>query len=249
MRKNLLAIFAAMEKVSIELFGLTLLEPSTFVSDVAIAILSLGLYLSLKKLFPTSDFRKNYGYFFLFLTFGTFTGGNAHLFGNYTDHNLFHALGWSFSAISIYYMQRGSAYDFPDKTKKMLYPVFLFQVVVSIMVYFGYQLFGDIQVDHEHLGTPGFLAVKISLAIGFIGFILPLHMIKALKEKDHGSAIVLMGIVSSVAALIIQSKKWGVNIHINHNVVAHMVLAVCYYLYYLGARQKILKYEGLAEED
>ena len=69
-----------------------------------------------------------------------------------------------------------------------------------------------------------------------------------MKEKDHGSAIFLMGIVSSVAALIIQSKKWGINEYINHNVVAHIVLGVCYYLYYLGVRQKIVKYEGLIEE-
>jgi hypothetical protein len=180
---------------------------------------------------------------------GTFVGGNAHLLGNYTDHNLYHALGWSFSAISIYFMQRGSVYDFPEKTKKILNPIFLIQVIVSVAIYFGYQLFGDVPTEHTHVGTPGFLAVKISLGIAFIGFILPLHMYKTLKEKDHGSAIVLMGIVSSVAALIVQSKKWGINVYINHNVVAHMVLAVCYYLYYLGARQKVANYEGLNEKD
>lgn len=237
-----------MEKVSIELFGLTLLQPNTFISDVGIAFLGFGLFLSLKKLFPSSKIRVYYGFFFLFIGISTFIGGNAHLIEHYTEHYLFHAFGWSVSAVAIYFMQRGSANDYPEKIKKILNPIFLFQMVISVLIYLGYQLFGGVEVDHNFVGTPGFLAVKISIGVGFIVFILPLHVYKIMKEKDHGSAIFLMGIVSSVAALIIQSRKWGVNEYINHNVVAHMVLGVCYYLYYLGVRQKIVKYEGLIEE-
>tara|TARA_B100000508_G_scaffold140936_2_gene144397 strand:- start:2829 stop:3545 length:717 start_codon:yes stop_codon:yes gene_type:complete len=237
-----------MEKVSIELWGYTLLEPSTYVSDVLLAVFSLGLFMSLKRMFPSSKFQMYYGYFFFFMALSTLTGGHAHLLANYFDHYLFHSLSWAFSALAIYNMQMGSAFDYPEKVKKILSPVFLVQLIISVLIYFGYQLFGDVTVTHDTVGTPGFLAVKISLGIAFIGFILPLHVYKIMKEKDHGSAIFLMGIVSSVAALIIQSKKWGVNQYINYNVVAHLVLAICYYLYYLGVRQKIAKYEGLTEK-
>ena len=132
-----MAIFVPMEKVSIELFGLILLEPSTFVSDIGLAVFSFALFLNLKRAFPGSEFQKNYGFLFLFMGIATFVSGFGHLFGNYLDNYLLHALGWSCTAIGVYFMQTGSAYDFPKKIRKILGPIFLVQVGISILVYFG----------------------------------------------------------------------------------------------------------------
>ncbi|MGB0404223.1 MAG: DUF6962 family protein [Salibacteraceae bacterium] len=236
-----------MEKASIELFGYILMEPVTFLTDLFLTLFSLGLYNALRKSFPVSDYRKHYGKFFLFMAFCTFLGGVAHLLGHYLDHFYIHAVAWSFSAIGIYYMQKGSAYDYSLKVSTNLGYIFLFQVVVSVCCYIGFQLFGNYEVESDTVGTPGFTAVVVSSTIGFAGFILPLHLIKYIKEKDNGAAIMIMAFVCSIITPIIQAKKWGLGIHFNHNDVAHMVLALCYYVYYLGMRTKIQQYETTSE--
>lgn len=237
-----------MEKHSIELFGLTLLEPSTYLSDIALTIFSLGLYFALRRSFPTSDYGKKYSFFFLFLSLSTIIGGHAHLFGHYIDNYLFHALAWSFSSTGIYFLQVGSAYDYNKGLRSKLNMVFLIQLVISVGIYFGYQLFGNVVVDHTKVGTPGFQAAVVSMAIAFLGFIAPLHANKFIKEKDNGSAIFLMGLICSIAAPIIQGKQWGIGKYFNHNDVAHLVLMVCYYIYFLAIRIKVQNYESVTEE-
>lgn len=169
----------------------------------------------------------------------TLVGGHAHLLAHYIDHNFFHVLSWAFSALGLYFMQMGSVYDYSQKVKRILQPVFLAQVVISIAIFFGYQIFGDVTVDHNQVGTPGFAAVKVSQSIGYLAFILPLQINKFIKEKDNGASIILMGMVVSVGALLVQSKQWGFAPNFNHNDIAHLILAFVYYLFYLGIRIKV----------
>jgi hypothetical protein len=244
-----LAIFAAMHKVTIELFGLQLLEPSTYLSDLFLATFSFGLFWSLRNLFLTSNIRKVYSGFFLFMGCSTLVGGHAHLLGNYIDHYYFHAISWTFSSIGLFFMQQGSLMDFSEKTKKYLQPLFMAQLAISIGAYFGYQMFAVDSVSHDHVGTPGFAAVKVSQAVGYLGFIVPLQVTKFIREKDSGASLILMGLVVSIGALLVQSKQWGFGPNFNHNDVAHVILAFVFYLFYWGIRLKIVNNEELANDN
>ena len=197
--------------------------------------------------FQTASSRGYTATFFLFMGISTTTGGCAHLFGYYLPNYLLHSAAWSLSAAGVYALQRGSVYDYPDKIRNILNKVFLLQLVLSVAIYFGYQLYNNFPIDNSQVGTPGFQAVMVSTAIGFIGFILPLHLIKLVKEKDNGAAIFLMGMVISLAAPLIQGKGWGISAWFNHNDVAHIILAVCYYIYYLSIRLKVQQYNAATE--
>jgi hypothetical protein len=243
-----LAIFATMEKVTLDLFGFTLLEPSTYISDMFLTAFSLGLYFSLKKLYPSNRQSILYSRFFLFMGLGTLIGGHAHIFAMYISHYLYHALAWSMASLGLFYLQMGSLYDFDKRFKSILKPLFIAQLVISVAVFFGYQLFGGVEVNHHQVGTPGFDAVKVTQALGYLGFIVPLHLLKFYSEKDNGSAIILMGMVVSLGALLVQSKQWAISKHFNHNDIAHIIMAFVYYLFYWGIRLKVSFNEESANE-
>ncbi|UTW62110.1 hypothetical protein KFE98_19200 [bacterium SCSIO 12741] len=230
-----------MKKVTIELFGLQLQEPSTYLSDIFLCALSLLLFYQLISR-NKSQYTKIFAGFFLFMGLSTLTGGQAHLFSLYIPHNYFHVLAWSFSSVALYFFQVASYYDYSDKVKKILNPIFLAQLVISVGVYFGYQLWGNFEHDPSRVGVPGFGAVSVSAGIAMAGFVMPAHLIRFIKLKDNGSAIILLGLVTSVGALIVHSRHWGINEYFNYNVMSHVILGGCYYIYYIGVKTKVQQY-------
>lgn len=227
-----------MEKVVIELWGLTLYEPETFVSDIYLTIVCFLFWKEI-KVTSSSVYANNYANFFLFLAFGTIVGGIAHLFAFYISHNYFHVLAWSLSAFGLYSIQRASAYDFPIKTKKILNSIFIIQFVLSILTYASYQLFGEFVDDVSKVGVPGFMAVSISSGIALVGFVVPLHLIKYFRDRDNGSGIIILGVFLSAGAAVVHAKSWSLNQYINYNVIAHIILSICYYIYMLGIKIKV----------
>lgn len=236
-----------MEKISVTIMGLVLMEPVTYLSDLILTSFSLFWFYRLRKTAPKGRIKELYARFFLFMALATLTGGHSHLLGHYINHNYYHVIGWCFAAFATYYFQRGSAYDYTELIRKRLDKVFLLLLVIAICTYFGYQMFGTFDRTVHTVGVPGFAAVSTFTAIGYLGFIVPLQFNKFNKEKDAGSAIILLGIVLSAGVLLLHSKRWSLGPYLNFNVLAHFVLIFCYYIYFLGMRKKIIAYEDVVE--
>ncbi len=233
-----------MEKLSIEFMGLILYEPITYLSDIILAIFSLFWYSKLRKEVYEDSMSQSFSRYFLFMGIAPLISGQAHLFDYYIDHNFFHVIGWSNIAIGTYYFQRGSAMDYSLEVKDKLNWMFILLLIASISTYFIYQFVGDIDPNKKTVGVPGFAAVSIFTAISYIGFIVPLNYIKLQRDKNAGSGLILLGIVLTVGTLVVHSKKFSLGPHVNYNVIAHVILVFCYYLYFLGMRKKIRGYEG-----
>lgn len=235
-----------MDKVSIELWGMILYEPETFVSDIFLTVVCLLFRRSMLQT-SHSDFSRQFANFFGMMSLGTLMGGISHLLGYYLSHNWIHVAGWIFSSTGLYYFQRGSAFDFP-KSRVWLNKVFLAQLIVSISIYVGYQAFGDFEVDHTRVGVPGFMAVSASIGVALLVFIMPLNLVKFFRDKENGSGIVVMGIILSATAGIVHARGWALSQYFNHNVIAHIILALCYYLYVMGMKIKVLSYENQIQQ-
>ena len=222
----------------IEVGGMRLYEPETFISDIYLTIVCYFFWREIKRSSNT-DYGNYYANFFIFLAMGSVVGGVAHLFAHYIPNNYLHVLAWSLSALGLYYVEVASAFDYPKKVKKVLNSIFLIQYIVSVGVFVGYQLFGDFVHDTTLVGVPGFTAVSISIGISLVGFVVPLHLIKYFKERDNGSGIIILGVFLSAGAAVVHAKKWSLNLYINYNVVAHIILSLCYYIYMLGMKIKV----------
>jgi peptidoglycan/LPS O-acetylase OafA/YrhL len=121
--------------------------------------------------------------------------------------------------------------------------IFIVLLVASISTFLLYQFFGDIDLDKTTIGVPGFAAVSIFTGISYVGFIVPLNYIKLQRDKNAGSGLILLGIVLTIGTLVVHSKKFSLGPHLNYNVLAHIILIFCYYLYYSGMRKKIRGHE------
>ena len=234
-----------MEKLSIEFMGLILYEPITYLSNILLAMFSLFWYTRLRREDSGDSMSQSFSRYFLFMALAPLISGQAHLFDYYIDHNFFHVLGWSNIAVATYYFKRGSAMDFSLKVKDKLNWIFIVLLIASISTYVLYQFFGDIDLDKTTIGVPGFAAVSIFTAISYVGFIVPLNYIKLQRDKNAGSGLILLGIVLTIGTLVVHSKKFSLSPHLNYNVLAHVILIFCYYLYFLGMRKKIRGYEGI----
>lgn len=234
-----------MEKIAIEFMGLRLYEPITYLSDILLATFSLFWYTRLKKEAAEDSMSQSFSRYFLFMGIAPLVSAQAHLFDFYIDHNFVHVLGWSNIAIGTYYFQRGSAMDFSLEVKDKLNWIFIVLLIASISTFVTYQLIGDIDPNKSTVGVPGFAAVSIYTAISYIGFIVPLNYIKFQRDKNAGSGLILLGIVLSIGTLVVHSKKFSLGPHLNYNVLSHVILVFCYYLYFLGMRKKIRGYEGI----
>ncbi len=235
----------SVEKISIELMGLVLFEPITYISNILLAGFSLFWYYRLKVLGDDSEMSRSFSRYFLFMGLAPFISGQAHLFDYYIHHNYLHVVGWSFIALGTYYFQRGSAADYSTKLKKRLNLAFIILLITSIVTYFGYQALFVLDTEKITVGVPGFFAVSISSAIGYVLFLVPMNYVKYRYQKNAGSGVILLGIVLSAFTLVLHSKKFTIGPHINHNVLSHVVLIFCYYLYFLGMKKKIIGFEAV----
>lgn len=234
-----------MEKIAVEFMGLTLYEPITYLSDIILALFSFFWYTRLKKEAADDSMSQYFSRYFLFMGLAPFISGQAHLFDYYIDHNFVHVTGWIFIALGTYYFLKGSAMDFSVELKNKLNWVFLTLLIMSVGSYILYQLVGDIEPDKKTVGVPGFFLVSTFTAINYILFLVPLNYFKFMKEKNAGSGLILLGIVLSTGTLVLHSKQFSLGPHLNHNVLSHIVLIFCYYLYFLGMRKKVRGYEGI----
>ena len=74
-------------KIEISLFGFELLEPNAFIGDSIILIVALFLASKIKNLSTSSEFFKNWRYFYLLFGFDMFFGGIGHLMFKYWGFN------------------------------------------------------------------------------------------------------------------------------------------------------------------
>ncbi len=133
--------------------------------------------------------------------------------------------------------------DFSVDLKNRINWIIKALLVSSILFYFAYQFLVDVDTEKTTVGVPGFMAVSIFTAVGYLAFLVPMNYVKFTKEKDAGSGLILLGIVMTAGTLVLHSKKFSLSPHINYNVLAHIVLIICYYMYFLGMRKKIRGYE------
>ena len=103
----LINYFCAMDAPTIELLGLTVTEPFTWITNwmVAAASFYFGHMLYHKKNSDTQ--MKFWAMFFLFMGLASITGGTAHGYIMYVGNN-FHYAAWIFAGIAVYGAQRAT---------------------------------------------------------------------------------------------------------------------------------------------
>ena len=228
-----------MEKAIVEIWGITLSEPLTFLSDTVLAVFAFVFYFRLKEQgnINTSDIRFNR--FFLFLSISTFFGGLAHLTGMYFSHNYMHVFAWSIMAIAMYNYEAAMASQLSKKWYNVVKWSSLTRALLFVVVAVIYQEVGPEPVISRLVGVKGFFITSIYMAFGFIAVILPIAFRSFYYGNRTGDGLIMLGIILLSSTLIVRKSELSFSRHFNYNEISHVILLAVFYVFFLGMRKKI----------
>lgn len=213
-----------MDKVCLNIFGLDLLEPMTFVTDLLVAVFCFIYYYKIRNIDIKEFDNKYFKLFFIIFGLSTLIAGFAHIFYNYLGITP-HIISWILSGLSIYYIEMCSiTFVKSEKIKKYLNHLIyiqLFLFTFSIIYFKQFQF------------------VKYNSFIGLILFVLILELISLIKSSNKGSWFIIIGIFFTFLSAIVHSIKFSIHKWFNYNDLSHIFLLLCIYFLYAGAMYKI----------
>ena len=209
----------------IKIFGITLLEPATVITDLIItAVCFYGVYKLRGPLFSSPAHR----FFKLFLVFM----GIATAIGGILGHGFFYLYdmnskipGWYVSMVAIAMFERAAIMH----SKPILRPkVGSFFALVNIIELLTFMTITIIVVK--------FIFVEIHAIYGLFIIVFSFELFTYFKKKDKGSLYIFLGTGMAALAAISHGLRIGINEWFNHNDVSHLGMAAGMYFYYLGAK-------------
>jgi hypothetical protein len=215
-----------MDTTHIELFGITITEPFTWLTNWTIAAFSFYFGHMLFHAKSGDKQAKYWSMFFVFMGIASVTGGTAHGFINYVGNN-FHLAAWIFTGIAVFGAQLSALEIVKDAR---VYSPLKWFIIIEVLV-----MFASVIIYQS------FESVRINSALGLVGIVLPIQLYgyKFLGMRRNG--IIAIGIISNVVPALIAANKYSYNRWFNFNDVSHIFMIGCFYIIYLGAKKIAIK--------
>ena len=215
-----------MDTTHIELFGITITEPCTWLTNWAVAGFSFYFGHMLFHAKSGDKQAKYWSMFFVFMGIASMTGGTAHGFINYVGNN-FHLAAWIFTGIAVFGAQLSALEIIKDAR---IYAPLKWFIIIELLV-----------MTASVIIYQNFESVRINSALGLVGIVLPIQLYgyKFLGMRRNG--IIAIGIISNAVPALIAANKYSYNRWFNFNDVSHIVMIVCFYIIYRGAKKIAIK--------
>jgi len=210
-----------MEENFIYLFGLKLLQPGAFITDVLIAVTTFYFYLRLKKFQETQC----YSYFFLFMSITSMLGGFGHLLFEYTGKPL-QMFGWLFNAFAIYFIEKAALKEISEGKLKNTFKIAInVQVILYLISVFAFR---------------NFIVVTLNTVVGMLGLVIPILSIQTFRKEGKNFLLIIVGILLSGAPALLHKTNIGFSIF-SAKEISHLILILCFYLIFTGINNVFVK--------
>lgn len=209
-----------MQVPTIELLGLQVTEPMTWITNWMVAA---SCFFFGHKLFYDEEAdlsQKFWSLFFLFLGFASIMGGTAHGFILYVGPK-FHQVAWLLSGISVFCAQL-AVLPLIEKPK--------IRSTVRIFCYAQLMAMSASVLIFQH-----FSVVLIDSIVGLIGVVIPVSMAHYSRYKDKRSSLVIIGVLTNLIPAGIHLLKISINEWFNFNDISHVAMIGCFYVMYKAA--------------
>ncbi len=230
----------------IELFGISIAEPTTAITDFILSGMSFYfghmLYWNPKKFGKDNSYDKRYSQFwgivYLFLGMASLLGGLAHGFPHMKGEFPMLAKAWPFTVMCLgmvsFYMLLALAMEYFQRQRNIIFLLAYFKIMVFLMLMFGYpqKYFGEFQNVSFNLVIFDYLPVLLLLLL--------MNSIEFAKTKNHAAKMMVIGILVSIAGTLVQMSGFGFHLHFNHNDIYHVIQMVAIYLMYKAVTLKKL---------
>lgn len=209
---------------SIELFGLRVDEPITWLTDMLVA--GIGFMAFLKTASKTNSHAiQLYRYFFLFTAISTFVAGFiGHAFA-YRVGFEYRMIGWVFGVASIAFAQFAALYhtrtSIGENFFVLLKIVNGIELAIIIIVLALFRLF---------------VIVEIQAAIGLVLVVTILEAIHYTKTRSRLSIQMVYGVGITVLAVIAHVGKLAISSWFNHMDLGHVLMAASLFVMYKGLK-------------
>lgn len=220
---NIIIDFSKIHRIHV--FGITILEPSTVLSSLAITVVCLYAFYRLNKPEFTHKMYKQIRYFFLFMAIATAIGGVLGHGFLYLTGQVGKIPGWFLSMIAIALFERAAILHIkpllPPKTGTLLGLL----NYVELFIFFFLTIL-----------TLNFAVVKIH---AFCGLFLMLFLIEVYvykKKKDPGSINIFIATFWGAVAAVLHTLKFSIGPWFNYNDISHGAMAVSIWYYFQGAK-------------
>lgn len=211
---------------SIEIFGVTIMEPMSLVTNLFISIICLIAFYKLRSLNKKGKSHKYFRYFFLLMAIATFLGGTlGHAFQYIFSPN-WQLFSWVFAMVAVFLMERVAliqASTFINKTIiHFLRIVGLIVLTISLLL---------------SIYTVNFLFVLLQSVFSLLFIALPLHTIVYFRTQNIGSGIISINIAFLILVAFIYVYELSFGLWFNHLDIAHTILVLSMYLFYVAAKR------------
>ena len=232
-------IGADFEKIQFVLFGLNLVEPMAFITDLIMGSLSIFFAFKLRKLNSNLAFYTYWRWFFLLFGYGAILGGIGHTF-----YNQLGVAGkfpsWICGPLSVYCLEQAMISIHP---KERFLNILKLISTVKLLVVFTIFVIICINVPiAEKIGLP-FLPIAINTIVGvsFTAGFLALFYNKYISKKFR---YFYLGVLVMLPASVIFLMKINLHQWFDKNDLSHVLITAGIIYFYLGI-SKISK--GLKE--
>jgi len=206
---------------SIELFGITIMEPVVTLTDFMITVVCLYAYYKLRKRNLPGKVHQYMRWYFLMMALATFLGG---LLGHAFQAQVGLAWklpGWLISMLAVSSIERATImYAFPllkRRFAKSLEVANILELLVFATITFG---------------TLNFFFIQVHSAYGLGLIVLPIQFYMFMQTQNQGSRMICLSILFATLAAFFYTSELGISVWFNHLDIAHSVMAISLFLFY-----------------
>jgi len=203
-----------MEKISIEWYGITFLEPVVFLTNWMITIQCFYYYQRFKRLTTETSFLFYWKSFFFLFGASTFFGGLSHLFFYYFE--LWGKIpGWSLAILSITALELAVFHDDVKKHKHWISFVWIQTLILFILLILDFN----------------FNWVTVQTVIGLV-LVLGVYAMLQVKKGRKNWKGYLYGIGWMLISVPVVILKVDLSIWFNRHDISHLLMMLCLHQFY-----------------
>lgn len=223
---------------SIEIFGVTVMEPMVTFTDFWITAVCVYAFIQLVKLNKQGKVHRLMRYYFIIMALATFLGGIlGHAF-QYAVGLSWKLPGWLISMLSVMSIERASIMHAAPIINKKFAKFLGVANIIELLTFAVISFY-----------TLNFFFIQVHSAYGLGLIVLPLHFWVYWKSRNEGSRIIFLSVIFATLAAYFYTSGVGLHTWFNHLDLAHTVMAISLYFFYRGSRKlEVLKPEDILEE-
>ncbi len=219
---------------SIELFGITIMEPMVTFTDLWITTVCVYAFIKLVKLNKPGRIQQYMRWYFLIMGLATFLGGLlGHAF-QYAIGLEWKLPGWLISMLAVMAVERASIIHAQPLINKTFGKALGVANVIELLAFAFITFY-----------TLNFFFIQVHSAYGLALIVLPLHFLVFWRTRNTGSRVFVLTVLFSTLAAFFYTSGIGLGKWFNHLDLAHTVMAISMYFLYIGTVQL----EDLKPED